>query len=820
MPAINISKLKYTWKGQWTSGTRYIKNDVVQWNGSSYTCIQDLPDEFELAVDTSVNTVTYKISTPEIYFIDRRPDNVAYWKLIVRGNTFKRGWMPHRTYQLGDIVRYGGDLYMYSGVPGFGATATSTISNGQVTSITVSNGGTGYTTAPTVTIFPPNTSLFSGAGAQAYCKISNGVIISVVITSPGNGYNEAPIIVFNAPMVRNTCPEDTTYWTKVFENPNYDSRRMYAVATPNMQPLGWTRNYGDYPNPQTTEGQQLAFIDALGVPYTLGTDGTGGYNIAGRGIRNYCTTWQPSGFTFVDWLRSTNNQTNLGITVPAGIGLSSPDGKPPRCIQWVKSYYQSVWLFNNGEVYYSGINSTGDAGNSTAQGTAVQYPVRCTNQSTTGYLGETLPLTFNQTKIIKVDMPTVGSTSSSSNSVYALGSDGSMWAWGYNGYGQLGLGQLTPNAATTYNTNQIVPIRIPAHFFDYKKIVDFMCFGNEVTSVLAIDEDGDLWGWGADYYGELGLGAYGGRDNRRPIPTRIPFDFKKYGGIKKMSYYHYSTTGVRAAFILTNDGSLFGAGYFRNFAGPLDQNVNNSQTISKWTRFINTNVNVKAIENFWVVGDQAYNIYIREKDTGLTYAMGDNYSFTLGSQAPTNYWWNSGGLSGGWSLLKGPRNLVHVTNNCSNSATDTNGSYLTVVLLEENGRLWGQGLNSRGSLGLGFNGAGFETPMQNPETGGAYMFQPIKTPAGARFSTTMGCGTSAGTGTSHDLGMYITDDGQVLYCGNDSNNRTGTTQSQSGMIASVQGSTSGYWWRGNLNPADSSNPSPADRSMMHSQPGD
>lgn len=825
MPSINISSLKYNWRGQWTSGIRYVKNDIVQWNGASFACILDVPDEYEIALDTNIGTYTVnygttpnvlasyaaKVNNPELVLVDRRPDNVTYWKMVVRGSVFKRGWMPHRTYQIGDIVRYGGDLYMFSGSPGFGATATATVSNGQVASITVTSGGTGYTIAPSITIsgntIPPAVIGSPGIGAQAYATVSGGVITSIVITSGGTGYQTAPNIIINNQFVRNTCPEDSTYWTKVFENPNYDSRRMYAVASPNMQPLGWTRNNGDYPNPQTNEGNQVAFIDALGVPYTIGGCGSSNsYNTAGRGTRNWCVTWQPAGFTFVDWLRSTDNQTSLGLTgIAAGIGLPSPDGKPPRCIQWIKSTYQSVWLFNNGEVYFSGYNQNGEAGNSTPATTTIVYPVRCTNQATIGYLGETLQKSFNQTKIIKVDMPTVGSASSSNTSVYALGNDGSLWSWGYNGYGQLGHGQQTPGTAT-YGNPQIVPTRIPAVFFDNKKIVDFMCFGNEVTSVLAIDEDGDLWGWGADYQGELGLGAStaGGRDNRRPIPTRIPFDFKKFGGIKKMSYYHYSTTDVRAAFILTNDGSLFGAGYFYGGTSPLNQNsLGSGGNITRWTRFINTTANIKSIENFWVVGDRAYNIYIREKDTGLTYAMGDNLYGTLGSQSNTNYWWNSGGLSGTWSLVKGPRNIVHVTNPNANSATTGSVSYQSVILLEESGRAWAQGVNTRGSLSLGWTGQSSDSQMQNPETGGLNnMFQPVKMPAATRLATMMGQGTSG-----DDLCLYITDDGQALYCGTDGTAQTG--------VPNVQGAAGLRWYVANIAAPGSFN-----RSTMHSQPGD
>lgn len=898
MPRLNVASFKFNWKGTWTSGQKYKKNDLCQWNGSTYVCLMDMEDEYEIAMDLGVSTNNYRANHPEFYYVDKRPDNLAYWKLVLRGNTFKRGWAPHRTYQIGDVVRYGGDLYMYTGQCGYGASATANISNGQVVSITVNNGGYYYIEPPTIVLASQGITGFYGTGAQAYANVgtstisvtagtrtnpvrltlatttglANGQLVgfrdvpgmtqlngnsyfikvinstqvdlytdanqvssldgtnfssyytgatgllirsdavtSIVVTSGGSGYNIAPTVIINPPLVRNTWVEDPRYWTKVFENPNPDTRRMYAVATANMQPLGWTRNYGDFPNPQTHEGNQVSMIDALGVPYTIGGSGdVNNYNTGGRGVRgDYVTTWQPGAFSFVDWLRSTDNVTRLQLTgVLNTVGLPTPDGQCPKCVQWLKSRYSSWWLFNNGEVYFSGFSNTGQSGDSS--NATKGYPIRVYSASTTGYLGETLPRSFNQTKIIKIDIPNTGQSSSSTCSVYALGNDGSLWVWGYNGYGQLGLGQQTPgtiNGSTVggYARDQFVPQRIPAQFFDYKRIVDIVSFGNEVTSVFAIDEDGDLWGWGADYYGELGLGGSGARDNRRPIPTRIPFDFKRYGGIKKISYYHHSTTNVRASFILTNDGSLFAAGYFRGGTAPTILNRNNSGTYNRFTRYHNSSPNCKAIENFWVVGDQAYNVYLRERDTGLTYAFGDNWQQTLGSQQNNNYWWNSGDLSSGFSLVKGPRNLVHVTNNSSEAATNASGSALTIVLLEESGRAWGQGLNTRGSLSLGYAGASNATPMQNPETGGTPIFQPILLPS-ARLTTMMGYGTS-GSGTAEDLCVYITDDGQALYCGTDGTVRNGSSN--------VQGAQGLRWYNNNIG-----NPGPFDRLTMHSQLSD
>lgn len=892
MPSINLSSLKFTWRGQWLTATLYKKNDIVQFNNAAYLCLQDIPDEWML-VQNNIWTAT-NVNESEIQFRDKRPDtDVQYWRLVVRGNTFKRGWAPHRTYQHGDIVRYGGDLYMYTGVPGQGAVATANINQqGNVVSITVNSPGSGYAPGTFVTIgndgktgqgataspviVPASRQLITAASKTNPVRIttagvhglSNGAVVTfpdingmtqligqdyyvsvvsttqvdlyndsartspvdgtqfstfvtsttsgymnaapyisqIVVTNPGTGYTSAPTVLINPPTVRNTWPEDTTYWVRVFQNPNWDTRRLYAVISCNQQPLGWTRNYGDYTNPQTSDQSMVSFIGADGVPYSQGSFGnTNGNYTAGRGLTTWSNSWQPSCFSFVDWLRSSDNQTALQLTGVTNAFLPTPDGQAPRCIQWVRSLYQSLFLMNNGEVYYSGANSGSGANTAgTGETTQVTYTARVTNTSVTGWLGETLPRSFNQTKIIKVDLPNIGQQNTDDVSAYALGSDGSMWAWGRNNYGQLGLGQVTPGTTAPPST-QALPQRIPAVFFDNKKIVDFMCFGNQATSVIAIDEDGDLWGWGSDYSGELGLGGIPGLNNYRSIPTRIPFDFKKYGGVKKMSYAHRDSTNNRFVVILTNDGNMFGAGVFPRNVGPLTQwnSTNTQDTYTRFTRYITTTTATKIVDNFWIMGDSfATNIFIRERDTGLTYAAGDNANRTVaGSDTSAYNWYNSGGGITPWTLVKGPRNVVHITNNePSSNSTTSPFSYLTIMMLDDQGRAWGQGYNQNGSLSLGFTGQVNEQSAQNPETGVFYNYHPIKVPSGVRLATFMGMGNPA-----NDLSLFITDDGQPLMAGYDG-----------GTNWNVQGSIQYAYYQTQVSAQSLQMP----RNLMHSLVGD
>jgi alpha-tubulin suppressor-like RCC1 family protein len=68
----------------------------------------------------------------------------------------------------------------------------------------------------------------------------------------------------------------------------------------------------------------------------------------------------------------------------------------------------------------------------------------------------------------------------------AIKTDGSLWAWGDNTYGQLGLGD---------DTSRSSPVRVGA-LTNWRRVFD----------CLSLKTDGSLWAWGDNTYGQLGLG--------------------------------------------------------------------------------------------------------------------------------------------------------------------------------------------------------------------------------------------------------------------------------------------------------------------------
>lgn len=88
-----------------------------------------------------------------------------------------------------------------TGNPGAPATATSNVISGFVIGATITDGGSGYSTAPTVTITG------NGSGAAATSTISGGVVTGINITNAGSGYTTGATITIAPPVI----PFSVTY---------------------------------------------------------------------------------------------------------------------------------------------------------------------------------------------------------------------------------------------------------------------------------------------------------------------------------------------------------------------------------------------------------------------------------------------------------------------------------------------------------------------------------------------------------------------------------------------------------------------------------
>lgn len=78
------------------------------------------------------------------------------------------------------------------------ATGTAALTGSFVTSVSIVNGGLGYTNTPQVRFIGGG-----GSGAEAYAVVSNSVVTSITVTNAGYGYTNAPLVVVDPPFIPN-----------------------------------------------------------------------------------------------------------------------------------------------------------------------------------------------------------------------------------------------------------------------------------------------------------------------------------------------------------------------------------------------------------------------------------------------------------------------------------------------------------------------------------------------------------------------------------------------------------------------------------------
>lgn len=243
----------------------------------------------------------------------------------------------------------------------------------------------------------------------------------------------------------------------------------------------------------------------------------------------------------------------------------------------------------------------------------------------------------------------------------ALKNDGTVRAWGYNYYGQLG------NGNTGTDTN--VPVKVQ---IDDVKAVSAGC-----DHSLALKENGTVWAWGRNTYGQLGNGADGaGTDSN--VPVRV-------AGIG---------TGARAiaagehfSLALMNDGTVRSWGY--NSDGQLG---NGTETSRNTPGPVGKLSNVKAIAT----------------DSSAGHAL------ALSGDGTVKSWgYNSYGQLGNGSPIPGAHKTtpVRVANLSGVRAVATGGFHS--LALTESGRVKAWGGNNQGELGNGDHGdsADSSTPV-------------------------------------------------------------------------------------------------------------
>jgi len=100
MAEFKLSRFRYTWRGEWNSFSRYNPDDVVSYGGKVYVSL-----ESHAADSNFYNDLNF-------FNNDVPPLLVPKWELMADGVSWLGDWQPDTFYNVGDIVKLGGTVYV------------------------------------------------------------------------------------------------------------------------------------------------------------------------------------------------------------------------------------------------------------------------------------------------------------------------------------------------------------------------------------------------------------------------------------------------------------------------------------------------------------------------------------------------------------------------------------------------------------------------------------------------------------------------------------------------------------------------------------
>lgn len=378
-------------------------------------------------------------------------------------------------------------------------------------------------------------------------------------------------------------------------------------------------------------------------------------SLANPGVSNPVTGYSTF-FLMEDGTVKSGGYANIGRL---GIGDHQPHIVRPMTISYqgqspgpAKAVYYGgdslKVLTEAGEIWSWGYNGNGEVGDST--NVQRNFPV---------------PLNWgaNAMPVITQMSSTGNGLHTSATSWYAIDSNANLWVWGYNGYGQLGLGNVTNNYNAPYKT------ALP-------DVVDVTGACGFVGTAFATTANGDVYAAGYNNRGQAGTGGTAQVNSWTKL--NLPGPCKKVS----TSGYYDTTYGSRTyALFLLEDGTVYATGYNGSYE------CGNSTTINI-TNGPEQIVSLNKITNIWTSGGLWGSSFASDID-GNFYAWGFNTYGSLGLGDTTHR----------------ATPTLHPLKNIASVSIGGNYSYQCVTLLTTDGKVYSAGHNTYGPCGLGKGGA-------------------------------------------------------------------------------------------------------------------
>ena len=304
----------------------------------------------------------------------------------------------------------------------------------------------------------------------------------------------------------------------------------------------------------------------------------------------------------------------------------------------------------------------------TAAGSETGYAIGSNNvlyawgSGTDGQLGNGTT-TATQTSAVAVSLP-AGSTAVASGALtsYALGSNGTVYAWGYGPDGELG------NGTTTYAQTTPVAVSLPTG-------VTATAIGAAGYTGYAMGSNGTLYAWGNGADGELGNGTTTAAQ-ATPVAVSLP------AGVTATAI----AGGEYTAYALGSNGTVYAWGFGTN--GELGNGTTTSTQTTPVAVSLPTGVTATAI------------------------AAGALNGYALGSNGTLYAWGNgTGGQLGNGTTTDPQTKPIAVSLPSGVTATAIGASEFTGFAIGTNGTLYAWGTGADGNLGNGTTTFSQTTPV-------------------------------------------------------------------------------------------------------------
>ena len=274
--------------------------------------------------------------------------------------------------------------------------------------------------------------------------------------------------------------------------------------------------------------------------------------------------------------------------------------------------------------------------------------------------------------------------------------DVTLWAWGFNNNGQLGDGTLTDRAS---------PVQSVAGLTGIKAVAAGQFF------TLALKEDGTVWSWGDNAYGQLGDGTM----TDSPTPVQVV-------GLTNVKAI---ACGSEHALALKTDGTVWAWG--TNYCGALGDNTEVDSAVPVQAYGISDVTAIAAGywfsmalmsdgtigswgDNYWgTLGDGTdldcpYPIYVQGISDAVGIACGDYQAYAIHADGSVSSWGcNLMGQLGQGTSDQDAHMLAQKVLNLTDVKEVSSGARHALAR-KNDGSVWSWGWNFYGQLGVGVAG--------------------------------------------------------------------------------------------------------------------